>query len=161
VNSSDSRLFRIIAVFKLLKASALFLTGLGVLKLVHKDVGTELEHWVAMLGFDPDRHLIARAIQRVTHIPPHRIRELGIASFVYSALFLTEGIGLWMLKQWAEWFTVIITSSLVPVEALEIYRHPTVAKVLVLLINLAVVAYLIHHIKQERDRVRKNISQMI
>ena len=159
MNFSDSKLFRLIAVFKLLKAAALILTGFGILKLVHKDVGTELEHWVAMLGFDPGRHLIARAIQRATNIPPHRIRELGIASFVYSALFLTEGIGLWMLKHWAEWFTVIITSSLVPVEALEIYRHPTAIKVLVLLVNLAVVAYLVHHIRQERDRKRpENIA---
>jgi uncharacterized membrane protein (DUF2068 family) len=154
-HSSDRRLLRLIALFKLLKAVALILTGLGVLKLVHKDVGFELEHWVTRFGFDPDRRLIAHAIQRATNISPQTIRELGIASFVYAALFLTEGIGLWMLKRWAEWFTVIVTASLLPIEALEIFRHPTVIKVVVLLINLAVVAYLIYHIKQEHDRTRR------
>lgn len=151
INFSHSRILRIIAVFKFLKAAALVVTGLGVLKLVHKDVGAELEHWVAMVGFDPGRHVIAHVIQQATNIPPQRIRELGIVSFIYAGLFITEGIGLWMLKRWGEWFTVIITSSLVPIEGWEIYRHPTVIKVLVLVINLAVVAYLIYRIKQERQ----------
>jgi uncharacterized membrane protein (DUF2068 family) len=154
MNSPRGGLLRLIAAFKLLKAAALILTGLGVLRLVHRDVGAELEHWVAMIGFDPGSRLFANAIQRATHIPPHRIRELGIVSFVYAALFLTEGVGLWMLKRWAEWFTVIITSSLVPVEAWETYRHPTAIKIVVLLVNLAVVAYLIYRIRHEPHDVR-------
>jgi uncharacterized membrane protein (DUF2068 family) len=149
MNSSQGGVLRAIAVFKLLKAAALIVTGLGVLKLVHKDVGAELEHLVVMAGFDPGGRFVGRAIQRVTDIPPHRIRELGIVSFVYAALFMTEGVGLWMLKRWAEWFTVIITSSLLPVEVWEIYRHPSLIKVLVLMVNLGVVGYLIYRIRQE------------
>jgi len=30
----------------------------------------------------------------------------AVALFVYSAMFLTEGIGLCLLKPWAEWMTV-------------------------------------------------------
>jgi uncharacterized membrane protein (DUF2068 family) len=82
----------------------------------------------------------------VTNIPPHRIRELGIGTFIYAALFLTEGIGLWLLKRWAEWFTVIATGSLIPIEAYEIYRHPTPLKLLVLILNAAIVAYLVYRI---------------
>ena len=150
MNFSQSGVLRVIAVFKLLKAAALIVTGLGVLKLVHKDMGAELEHLVVMSGFDPGGRFVARAIQQVTNISPRRIRELGIVSFVYAALFLTEGIGLWMLKRWAEWFTVISTSSLVPVEVWEIHRHPSWMKVLVLMVNLGVVGYLIYRIGQER-----------
>ena len=43
-----------------------------------------------------------------------------------------------MLKRWAEWFTVIATGSLLPIEAYEIYRHPSALKVLVLLVKVAV-----------------------
>jgi uncharacterized membrane protein (DUF2068 family) len=64
-------------------------------------------------------------------------------------LFLTEGLGLWFLKRWAEWFTVIITSSLVPVEVYEIHRHPSAVKVVVLAINVAVVGYLLYRIAKE------------
>lgn len=150
MKSSQSGVLRAIAVFKLLKAAALIATGLGVLKMAHKDVGAELEHLVVMAGFDPGGRFVARVIQRATNISPHRIRELGIVSFVYAALFMTEGIGLWMLKRWAEWFTAIITASLLPVEVWEIYRHPSWIKVLVLMVNLGVVAYLVYRIRQEQ-----------
>ena len=146
---SHRGVLRAIAVFKFLKAAALIVTGLGVLRMIHKNVGAEIEHLVVLSGFDPGRPFVTRIVQQVTSIPPHRIRELGVVSFIYGGLFLTEGIGLWMLKRWAEWFTVIITSSLVPVEVWEIYRRPGWIKVLVLLLNLAVVVYLVYRIREE------------
>jgi uncharacterized membrane protein (DUF2068 family) len=149
MNSSRNGLLRLIAFFKLLKAAALIVTGIGALRLIHADVGEVLEQWVAKLSLDPDSRIVNHAIERITNLPPHRFRELGIGSFIYAALFLTEGIGLWLLKRWAEWFTVIITSSLLPIEIYEIFHRPTVIKILVLLINVAVVAYLIHRIVRE------------
>ena len=67
-----------------------------------------------------------------------------------AALFFTEGTGLWLRKRWAEWMTVILTSTLVPVEIYEIWRHPTWIKVLVLAINVGIVIYLIYLIKAEK-----------
>lgn len=52
------------------------------------------------------------------------------------------------MKPWAEWFTVIITASLLPLEVYEI-RHPTIPKVVVLVINIAVVGYLVLWIRRE------------
>jgi len=101
-----------------------------------------------MIDLDPGGHLVNQAIHKITSLSPHRIRELGIVSFIYAGLFLTEGIGLMLLKLWAEWFTVIITGSLVPVEAYELLHHPTALKALILIINIAVVFYLIHHIRR-------------
>ena len=118
-----------------------------MLKLVHVNPAVQLNHWIAKLGMDPGSHFINHAVQKVTNIPPHRIKELGIGTFVYAGLFLTEGIGLWMLKRWAEWFTVVATGSLIPIEGYEIYRHPSAIKVLVLLINIAIVVYLVHRIR--------------
>jgi len=54
------------------------------------------------------------------------------------------------MKRWAEWFTIIITSSLVPVEIYELYRHPTATKILVLIINVAVVIYLLYRIRSDK-----------
>jgi uncharacterized membrane protein (DUF2068 family) len=89
------------------------------------------------------------AVRNALSLGPHRIKEFGIGSFVYAGLFLTEGIGLWRLKRWAEWFTVIITASLVPIEVYEIYRRPTAIKVLVLLVNVAIGVYLVIRIRHE------------
>ena len=78
---------------------------------------------------------------------PAQIKTLGVGSFLYAALFLAEGAGLWLEKRWGEWLTVIITSSLVPVEIYEIYRHPSAVKVAVLVINIGIVGYLINRIR--------------
>jgi uncharacterized membrane protein (DUF2068 family) len=149
MKSSQSELIRLIALFKLLKASILIVTGVGILKLMHNDVATTLDHWVAMLGLDPGNRFVDHALRNAANLPPNRIKDLGLGSFVYAALFLTEGIGLWMLKRWAEWFTVVITASLVPLEVWEIHHHPTIVKIVVLVINIAVVGYLLYRIRKE------------
>ncbi len=60
-----------------------------------------------------------------------------------GTMFAVEGIGLWMQKRWAEWLTTIITASLIPLEAWEMILRPTIGKALILLANVAVVAYLV------------------
>ena len=150
MNFSQSGLIRLIAIFKLLKAACLIVVGFGVLKLIHADIAAQLEHWVAMFGFDPGSRMISHAIQRATRLSPGRIREFGVVSFIYAGLFFTEGIGLWRLKRWAEWFTVVITSSLLPLEIYELFHRPTPIKFVVLIINIAVVAYLLYRITSER-----------
>ncbi|HEY6446268.1 MAG TPA: DUF2127 domain-containing protein [Acidobacteriaceae bacterium] len=147
MKSSRDTLIRLIAVFKLVKVVLLIATGVGILKLIHKDIAGELDHWIAMLGLDPGSRYVSQGIQKVTSLSPAKIKELGLASFLYAALFLTEGIGLWLLQHWAEWLTVIITGSLVPLEIYEIVRHTTAMKMLVLAINVAIVVYLLLRIR--------------
>ena len=140
-------MIRLIAAFKLLKAILLIAVGVGALKLLHQDAAGALDRWAAMLGFDPGNQYVDSALQKLANLPPNKIKGLGVGSFVYAGLFLIEGIGLWMVRRWAEWFTVIVTSSLVPVEIYEIQRHPSPLKILVLIINLAVVGYLAYRIR--------------
>ena len=161
MNASQTRLIRLIAVFKLLKAASLLVVGFGILKLIHTDVAAHLEHWIAMLGFDPGSRIMSRAIQKVTTISPNRIKDFGVVSFIYAGLFLTEGIGLWLMKRWAEWFTVVITSSLLPLEIYEIFHRPTPIKILVLIINIAVVAYLLYRLKSESRNSAKRVMRSI
>jgi uncharacterized membrane protein (DUF2068 family) len=150
MKSADNRLVRLIALFKLLKAAMLIAVGMSALHLLHKDVASIVEHWVRVLGLDPGNRYVGRALQKVADLTPQKIRSLGVVSFIYAGLFLTEGIGLWMVKRWAEWFSVIITTSLIPFEVYEIYRHPSAIKCLVLVVNIAVVGYLLNRIRNER-----------
>jgi len=143
-------LIRVIALFKLLKAALLIAVGMSALHLLHKDVASVAEHWVRVLGLDPGNRYVDKALAKVADLTPQKIRNFGIVSFIYAGLFLTEGIGLWMVKRWAEWFSVIITTSLVPFEIYEIHRHPSAIKGLVLVINIAVVLYLLYRIRNER-----------
>jgi uncharacterized membrane protein (DUF2068 family) len=54
----------------------------------------------------------------------------------------TEGIALYLGKPWARWFTIVATSSLIPVEIYEIIRRPQLIRVAALIVNVGVVAYL-------------------
>ena len=143
-------MIRVIAAFKLLKAIVLIAVGVGALKLLHQDAADALGRWAAMPGFDPGNQYVDRALQKVANLTPNNIKVIGVGSLVYAGLFLIEGIGLWMVRRWAEWFTVIVTSSLVPVEIYEIHRHPSPVKILVLMINLAVAGYLVYRIRNPR-----------
>jgi uncharacterized membrane protein (DUF2068 family) len=152
VKTSHSRLLRLIALFKLAKAALLIAVGVGALKLLHKDVAGAVEHWVELLRLDPNNHYIDIVLEKASNLTPDKIKQLGLGSMIYAGLFLAEGIGLWLEKRWAEWLTVIITSSLIPIEIYEIYRHPTAIKIAVLLINIAIVAYLLYRIRGKRMR---------
>jgi uncharacterized membrane protein (DUF2068 family) len=151
VKSSHNRLLRLIAIFKLLKAALLIAIGVGALKLLHTDIASAVDHGAELLRLDPNSHYMNTAIAKASSITPDKIRVLGLGSMIYAGLFLTEGIGLWLEKRWAEWFTVFITSSLIPVEIYEISRRTTPAKIAVLLINFAIVAYLVSRIRDKKS----------
>jgi uncharacterized membrane protein (DUF2068 family) len=151
MKASDTKLLRLIAVLRLFKAALLIVVGVGALKLVHSDLPAILEKWVTMSGLDPGSRYVGRILLQAAALTPNKIKDLAVGSFIYAALFLTEGVGLWLMKRWAVWFSIIITSSLVPVEIYEIHRHPTWAKVLVLAINIAVVGVLLYRIRAERN----------
>jgi uncharacterized membrane protein (DUF2068 family) len=142
MKSTDDRLLRLIAVFKFFKATLLVALGVGLFNLLHKDIGSVLAHWIEALRLDPGSHFVNLALEKAMKVNPGQVRKLGLGSFLYAGLFLAEGTGLWL--------TVIITSSLVPVEVYEIHRHPSYVKVGVLVINVAIVIYLIWHMRQQR-----------
>ena len=150
MKSSNDRVIRLIATFKLLKAILLIALGVGAFRLLHKDVGEVIEHWIAAFRLDPTNRFIDAALAKASNLHPDLIKKLGLGSFIYAALFLVEGVGLWLLKRWAEWLTVIITSSLVPIEVYEIHRHVTPVRIAALVINLAIVAYLVYHVRHSQ-----------
>jgi len=76
------------------------------------------------------------------------------ARFAYAALFLTEGTGLLLRKRWAQYFTIIVTGSFLPLEVYEFARHASVAKLLVILLNVAIIGYLVVRLRREnKDKV--------
>jgi uncharacterized membrane protein (DUF2068 family) len=148
MKSPGDGLLRLIAVFKFFKAALLIALGIGLFKVLHKNVGDVLEHWSEALHLDPGSHFVNLALGKAAHVTPQQVRKLGLGSFLYAGLFLAEGTGLWLRKRWGEWLTVIITSSLVPVEVYEIHHHFSFVKVVVLAVNVAIVIYLIYHMRR-------------
>jgi uncharacterized membrane protein (DUF2068 family) len=151
MKSSHNRLIRLIGLFKLLKSGLLIALGVGAFNLLHRDLAAVLNHWIEAFKLDPTNRFVDAALGKASNLSPGQIKNLGLGSFIYAGLFLTEGTGLWLLKRWAEWLTIVITGSLVPVEVYEIHRHPTPLRFTVLVVNLAIVGYLIYRIRSENS----------
>jgi uncharacterized membrane protein (DUF2068 family) len=140
----------LIALFKLIKGIALTLVGIGALKLLHHDVATTVAHWVDVLRVDPDNRHIHGLLARVLQISPAQLRAASVGTFFYAALLLTEGTGLLLRKGWAEYFTIVTTAGLIPLEVYECVRRLTVTKVAVLAVNIAIVVYLVARVRDRR-----------
>jgi uncharacterized membrane protein (DUF2068 family) len=141
----------LIAAFKLLKGLALLAVGFGALHLIDKDLDVVMEHWVNFFRVDHSNHYIHALLERFTDLDDRKLRQLSIGTFFYSVLLLTEGVGLAFRKRWAEYFTIIATSSFIPIELYEIFRHVTLMKAALLFINLAVVAYLAMELRRGKQ----------
>lgn len=138
----------LIGVFKLLKGIALLAVGFGVLKFLHKDMAAEMGTWIDYLRVDPQNHFVQKLLEKAGLLNDKRIKELSAGTFAYAALFLTEGTGLAFRKRWAEYFTIITTASLLPFEIYEIVEKVSAVRILLLLVNIAVVIYLIQEVRR-------------
>jgi uncharacterized membrane protein (DUF2068 family) len=146
----EARGLYLIAAFKMFKGLALLAVGVGALRLLHRDSAKVVQYWVDLLRVDPENHYIHKLIGRILQLDARKLKELSAGTFFYSGLLITEGIGLALRKRWAEYFTVIATGLFIPLEIYELTRKPDWARVLVLLINTAVVVYLILVLRRGR-----------
>jgi uncharacterized membrane protein (DUF2068 family) len=146
---SQSRGLLLIAGFKLFKGLVLLGLAVGALKLLHKDVAAEAERWIEFLRVDAHNHYIHRLLEKLSILDARRLKELSVGTFFYSALFLTEGIGLALAKRWAEYFTVVSTSLFIPLEVYELAKHASIAKGVLVLVNAGIVAYLVREIRRD------------
>jgi len=138
----------VIAAFKLLKGVALLALAIGALHFLHRDVAAIADQWINAFRVDPHNHYIHWLLEKLSRVDDKKLRELSVGTFIYAAVFLTEGTGLALGKRWAEYFTIITTSSFLPLEVYEIIRHVTAAKIVALLVNIVVVAYLIRELRR-------------
>jgi uncharacterized membrane protein (DUF2068 family) len=145
---AHGRGLRLIAAFKLLKGFALLALGIGALKLLHKDVEAIAVHWINVFQVDPHSYYMNLLLAKLSILDDRKLKELSAGTFIYSAIFLTEGAGLALGKRWAEYLTIISTASLLPLEIYELAKHATIGKVLALVINLAVVVYLVFELRR-------------
>jgi uncharacterized membrane protein (DUF2068 family) len=139
----------VIALFKFLKGAILLALAFGALSFLHKDVAAHVEHWLDQLRIDPDNEFIGALLSKLQLLHTKELKELSALGAGYAALFLTEGTGLLFRKRWAEWLTIVATSSLMPFELYELLKEFTAVRLLALLVNAAVVLYLIYLLRQK------------
>ncbi|HET6246724.1 MAG TPA: DUF2127 domain-containing protein [Tepidisphaeraceae bacterium] len=134
----------LIGVTKVFKALMFLFLATQLHRLLDPNVGNSLRDFCHHVRVDPDNRHVHALIEKLTGVSPATLRRLRLGSYLYAALFATEGLGLIFRRKWAEYMTVITTSLLLPVEAYEIFHgHHHVGKIVFLVINVAIVVYLI------------------
>src|SRR5262249_48582803 len=85
---------RLIAFFELLKGTLVAIGALGLLTMLHKDVGNTLNEAVLRLRVDPDNRYIHMLITQLSGATPRQLEAVSAGSFLYAALRYVEGLGL-------------------------------------------------------------------
>ena len=146
-SKSKSSILVLIGTLKLFKALLLLVVGIGAIKFLHKDVVSTVMHWTQVLRVDPDNRYIHGLLLRIFRVTPKQLKELSLGTLIYAGLFTTEGVGLLLRKRWAEYFTIITTSVLIPLEIFELAWHFTVTKLIVAFVNVLIVWYLVARVR--------------
>ncbi|HEY2297374.1 MAG TPA: DUF2127 domain-containing protein [Jatrophihabitans sp.] len=145
-------ILRALAIERWIRAVVLVLLGIAVLKLRSTQVSLQdlfekdlhaLNPFFRQVHFKVSDSSTIDSIEKLLHAKSSTLTGIGIALILYGALQLAEGIGLWSMQRWGEYVAVVGTTAFIPLEIYEIVDKVSWLKIVILLINVAAVAYLL------------------
>lgn len=155
-----------VVVFKALTAILLWAACVLLLLARQEDPSDFFRHFLrGLFRGDPPRIAIQFIFNKAEFLSQQMVTRLALATAVYAALESVEAAGLAMRQVWAEWLTMVITFSFLPLEILELTKEPTLVKSVTLVINAAVLVYLAkrmvdkHHSGQTARLRRPSVAQ--
>ena len=141
---------RVIAIYEIIKTSCLLLVALAAFHFYRQQNFEQLVHWLEHLSLADSNGLRWKLVELLHQLGPGRFEAVGLVALGYAVLFGIEGVGLWLGKHWAEWFTVIATGSLIPLELYETLFHFGWIKLATAIGNVAIIVYLVRIALQPR-----------
>ncbi|MEZ2345418.1 DUF2127 domain-containing protein [Terriglobus sp. RCC_193] len=151
LEARDSGLY-LIGLFKLAKAIFFLGVSLGALHFIHHDLANAVDRIFRELHFDPESRVVDFITDKVALVTHRKLRLISLGSVLYAMLCCTEAYGLLRRRVWAEFVTLWLSVSFLPWESFEIYRAPSLWHISILLVNLAVVAYLVWMLQRKKRR---------
>jgi uncharacterized membrane protein (DUF2068 family) len=88
-------------------------------------------------------HGLTHELDKLFSLRSGQLNRVGFVLLGYAVLEGVEAVGLWYQKRWAEYLTFIATTLLLPLEIHELTIRLSVLKISALVINIAVVIYLL------------------
>jgi uncharacterized membrane protein (DUF2068 family) len=89
------------------------------------------------------QHGLIHELRHLFSVQAGTLTKIGLVVAAYALLEGTEAVGLWFQRRWAEYLTFVATAALLPLEIYELARSQSPLKLVTLLINLAIVVYLL------------------
>jgi uncharacterized membrane protein (DUF2068 family) len=143
------RLLPWIAAERGLRSVLLIAVGIALVTHPHANWASEVTHLAQKAGLDPKANWFQKLTSKISKISKSQEVVFGVAGLAYGALEGVEAYGLWRRRRWAEWLTVIATSLLFVPEIWELTKSASPLKLGALLVNIAVVAYLIARLRRD------------
>jgi uncharacterized membrane protein (DUF2068 family) len=145
-------ILRALAVERWVRGLIIVLLGVGVLRLKSTQVSLQelferdlksLKPFFDQIHFNVSDSSTIHAIEKTLNAKPSTLNLIAAGLFVYGALQIFEGIGLWSLKRWGEYVAVVGTTLFIPLEVYELTEKVSWLKLVVLIVNVAAVLYLL------------------
>ncbi len=143
----SDRVLVAIGAFKLVKSVTLIALGLSV-AFDQDNLASHLRVIGHAFGIRP--RYVDDLIAKVASTSPRTLAALGVGALMYGALFAIEGVGLVRRRLWAEYMTTVITTSFIPIEVYEMIESSSALKAAVILMNLAIVVYLLWRLRRSQ-----------
>ena len=153
-NTHVSSSLRAVALFEAAKGVLTLLAGFGLLTLLHRDVEAIAATVIRTLHLHPEGHYPALFLKYAEEINDARVWTVFLIGVVYALVRFTEAYGLWRERPWAEWFGALAGGVYIPFELHELHLGISIAKVLILIINVIVVLVIAYNIQQRLARSR-------
>ena len=94
-------------------------------------------------GFSVQHSKLLGLLHEAFTADPRTLGYIALGLGAYTVIEVIEGIGLWLVKRWGEYFAMIVTSLGLPYEIYDLTNKVTVLRVVAFVINLALVLYLV------------------
>jgi uncharacterized membrane protein (DUF2068 family) len=116
---------------------------LGPLRTKVQDLLNRLNGAAADTGQGSSQSFTVRELQKFLHLQRHALLVLAFTAVAYCVVEGVEAVGLWLERRWAEYLTAIATAGFLPFEIEELTKRVTVLRVGALVINVAILVYLV------------------
>lgn len=133
---------RTVALFEATKGLAALAALLGWLSLMHHDLHHLALELIGHFELDPHSHYPALLLRYVDALNVTPVRTTVLLGSAYVSLRWIEAYGLWLERAWGEWLGALSGAVYVPFELRHLWHVPTWQSMVVLLFNIAVVAFL-------------------
>jgi uncharacterized membrane protein (DUF2068 family) len=145
------KVLRAVASFELSKGLMVLAAGFGVLLLLHRDTSEIAQNLLRLLHISPDHRLSRLLMRSANRVTDKKLWTFAGVALIYSILRFVEAYGLWKARAWAEWIALVSGAIYLPFEVVELIRRLSLFHLSLLIVNLAVVLYMVYLRAQDDD----------
>ncbi len=145
---------RTIAVVEILKGG-LVLFGFLWVAVGYDNVPSLMERIVKFTHLNPEGGPAGFLLNRVANFNPLMVAGVVLA---YVTIRFAEAYGLWRERHWAEWLAAISSTIYIPLEVVELIKHPSWREITALVVNVSIVIFLAFVLWRTRSRAQRTVS---